>query len=436
MVTTVRTDRASRISPVRKTGSPGTTDTICVVGAGYVGLPLSRVLSKCYPVISYDVDEEKVKNLAGENSNPDHVFTTDPEAIAAADFIMICVPTPLSKGKRPDMSYIKSAADTIGTYMKKGAVVIVESSVFPGATEELLKPVLEAASGYECGRDFKLAYSPERINPGDTEHSVDKVTKIVSACDEETLELVAELYRHVTPHIFKASNIRTAEAAKLVENTQRDLDIALVNELAMLFQKMGINTQEVLNAAGTKWNFHRASPGMVGGYCIPVVPYFLVQKAEEYGFHPQIILAGRAVNDCVPRHVAEMAIKSINQAGKVIQGSKVLIMGCTYKENVGDTRETPIRDTIRELQEYGVEVYGYDPLVRDGEEDFKIRFIDDLTTAPGMDCLILNVVHDVFKEISLERLLKIFNSRPAIIDVRGFLDQQELRNQGVIYKCL
>ena len=265
---------------------------------------------------------------------------------------------------------------------------------------------------------------------------MDNVTKIVAACDEETLERVADLYLHVTPNIFRARNIRTAEAAKLVENTQRDLNIALINELSILFQRMDISTQDVLDAAATKWNFQKLSPGMVGGYCIPVVPYFLVQKAEECGYYPQIILAGRTVNDYMPKHITEMVVKSINDARKVIKGSRVLIMGCTYKENVSDTRETPVRDVIRELHEYGVEVYGYDPLVRDGERDFGIRFVEALTEAPKMDCIILTVVHDIFKRISVDMLLNILNPCPVIIDVRGFFDTPEIRNSGIIYKCL
>jgi UDPglucose 6-dehydrogenase/UDP-N-acetyl-D-galactosamine dehydrogenase len=412
------------------------TATVCVVGAGYVGLPLSKVFARSYEVISFDINEERVRNLSEQNGNPNHTFTTDPGLIAEADYITICVPTPFYKNKRPDMSYLEDAAAIVGRYMKRGAIVIVESSVYPGATEELIKPILEQTSGYECGKDFKLAYSPERINPGDFEHSVDKITKIVAACDEETMDRVVDLYQHVTPYIFKARNIRTAEASKLVENTQRDLNIALINELSMLFQKMGISTQDVLDAAATKWNFQRLSPGMVGGYCIPVVPYFLVQKAEEYGYHPQIILAGRAVNDYMPKHIAEMAIKSVNDTGKLIKGSKALIIGCTYKENVSDTRETPVRNIIRELREYGVNVYGYDPLVWDGEMDFGIRFIEILNEAPKMDCIILNVVHDIFKEISLDKLLNILNPCPVIIDVRGFLDTPEIRNSKIIYKCL
>lgn len=410
--------------------------TVCVVGAGYVGLPLSEVLARNHEVISFDIDAVKVKALSEQNVNPKHIFTTDPTLIAKADFISICVPTPLSKGKRPDMSYIKEAASIVGRHMKKGVIVIVESSVYPGATEELVKPILEQVSRYEFGKDFKLAYSPERINPGDFQHSIDKVTKIIAACDEETLDLVADLYRHVTPNIFKAKNIRTAEAAKLVENTQRDLNIALINELSMIFQRMNISIQDVLDAAATKWNFQRSSPGLVGGYCIPVVPYFPVQKAQEYGYHPQVILAGRAVNDSMPKHVAEMTIKCINSIGKVIKGSKILIMGCTYKENVTDTRETPVRSLIKELCEYGVEVFGYDPLVKNGQEDFGIKFVTLLADAPKLDGIILTVAHDIFKGISLDELRNVMNYPPIIIDVRGFFDRPEIYDSGIVYKRL
>jgi UDP-N-acetyl-D-glucosamine/UDP-N-acetyl-D-galactosamine dehydrogenase len=409
-------------------------ETICVIGAGYVGLPLAQVFARSHKVISFDIDAEKVKRLTESNQNPRHTFTMDPGAITVADVVSICVPTPLSQGKRPDMSYLKDAAGIVGRHLKRGAIVIVESSVFPGATEELIKPIIEQESGYQCGRDFKLAYSPERINPGDVEHDVDKVTKIVAACDEETLEQVADLYRHVTPRIFKAKDIRTAEAAKLVENTQRDINLALMNEFSMMFEKMGLSAKDVLDAAATKWNFIRLAPGLVGGYCIPTVPYFLTQKAEEHGYHSQIILAGRAVNDHVPKHIAEMAIKSINKAGKLIQGAKVLIMGCTYKENVADTRETPVREIIKELREYGVDLYGYDPLVKDGERAFGIKFIPSLTAELKMDCVILTVAHDAFARIAPETLIAVMNRNPVVIDIRGLFDRPQMHQSDIIYK--
>jgi len=284
------------------------------------------------------------------------------QKIGEADFVLIAVPTPVTKFKEPDLSFVKSAAKTVGKNLKKGAIVVLESTVYPGVTEEVVKPILEEASGLKCGADFKIGYSPERINPGDDEHTLNKITKVVAGMDEETTEILAELYGLITT-VYRAKDIRTAEAAKVIENIQRDLNIALMNELAIIFHKMGLDTKAVLEAASTKWNFHRYSPGLVGGHCIPVDPYYLVYKAKELGYHPQVILAGRAINDYMPKHVAEMAIKGLNEVGKVIKGSKVLIMGLTYKENVPDTRESPVREMVKELKEFGIEVYGYDPLL-------------------------------------------------------------------------
>lgn len=410
--------------------------TICVVGAGYVGLPLSQVFARSYRVISFDIDAGKIASLAQLNENPNHLFTTDPRQITDADYISICVPTPLSAEKQPEMSYIKEAAATIGRNMKEGATVIVESSVYPGATEELLKPIIEQASGFKCGIDFKLAYSPERINPGDDEHSIDRVTKIVAACDEETLEDVAELYSHLTPRIYKAKNIRTAEAAKLVENTQRDLNLALVNELSIMFQKMGINTRDVLDAASTKWNFMKLTPGLVGGYCIPVVPHFLVQKAEEHGYRPQVILAGRALNDYMPKHVAELTFQALKDAGKPVHTSKVLIMGCSYKENVSDTRETPVREVISELRKQDVAVFGYDPIIRNGSLDFGIPFFTRLVEYPVVDAVILSVAHNCFKELNLDMLRRTMSTPPVLLDIKGLFSCEEARRYGFVYQSL
>lgn len=400
-----------------------TDKIVCVVGAGYVGLPLAQAFARNLKTISYDIDETKINRYSRENKNPNHCFTSEPVKISRADFIAISVPTPITRSKAPDMSYVASAARTVGKHMKKGALVILESSVYPGVTEELVKPILEEESGFKYGTEFRVAYSPERINPGDNEHNVDRVTKIVAADNPETLDLMAELYSNVTPKIFRAKDIKTAEAAKLVENTQRDLNIALVNELSIMFEKMGLSTSDVLDAASTKWNFQRFSPGLVGGYCIPVVPYFLVHKAEEYGYHPQVILAGRAINDSMPKHIAEMAIKAINNAGKVIKGSKVLIMGVTYKENVEDTRETPAREVIKELQEYGVEIIGYDPVAIEPEKAFGIKFIESLDSFNAIDCVIITVAHENFKNITFDSLKKVMNSKPILIDLRGQFDK-------------
>ena len=411
---------------------------VCVVGLGYVGLPLAQAFSKSCKVIGFDANTKKVESLARSEENralTNFVFTADAQDIGQADFVIICVPTPVTKSKDPDLSYVKNASRTVAQNMKKGATVILESTVYPGVTEEVMKPILEEA-GLECGKDFKLAYSPERINPGDDEHAIERITKVVGGMDEETTDKAVDLYRRVAADVFRAKDIRTAEAAKVIENIQRDLNIALTNELSLIFDKLGLNTQDVLAGAATKWNFHRYSPGLVGGHCIPVDPYYLVYKAQELGYHPRVILAGRAINDYMPKHVAEMAIKALNNVGKVIKGSKVLIMGLTYKENVADTRETPVPEMIKELREYGVEILGCDPILDNGEEEFGIEVLDSPKKASKVDCVILAVAHDAFRGISLDELAGIMNSNPVLIDVRGLFDKEEAERKGFLYRSL
>jgi len=408
---------------------------VCIVGLGYVGLPLAEAFAKSLRVIGFDVDGDKIRKLNQNNDNQNLTFANNPQEISKADFTIICVPTLVTKSKEPDLFYVKSAAESIGRNMKKGSIVVLESTVYPGVTEEVVKPILEE-SGLKCGVEFKLAYSPERINPGDEEHTIDKVTKVVAGMDEETTELVAELYRKVTPHIFKAKNIKTAEAAKVIENIQRDLNIALMNELSLIFEKMDLNTKDVLDAAATKWNFHYYSPGLVGGHCIPIDPYYLVYKAKELGHHPQVILAGRAINDYMPKHIAEMTVKLLNNAGKVIKGSKVLIMGLSYKENVADIRESPVAQIVKELSEYGVKVLGFDPLLGNIESVFGIDVVQDLKDIEGADCVILTVAHAVFDKIGLDDLKKITSSTPILIDVRGMFSSDEAERNGFYYKAL
>lgn len=318
---------------------------VCVVGLGYVGLPLAQAFAKSLRVIGFDVNDATIKKLNQSNDNPNLTFTSHPKKISKAGFIIICVPTPLTKSKDPDPSCIRSAAVTIRQNMRKGSVVVLESSVYPGVTEDILKPILEEF-GLKCGKDFKIAYSPERVNPGDKKHSVDKITKVVAGMDEGTTELVSKLYHKISPNIFVAKDIKTAEAAKVIENIQRDLNIALMNELALIFDKMGLSTKDVLDAAATKWNFHIYSPGLVGGHCIPVDPYYLVYKSREQGYYPRVILADREINDNMPKYIANMTIRALNNVGKMIKSSKVLIMGLTYKEDVADTRETPTKVLI------------------------------------------------------------------------------------------
>jgi len=408
---------------------------VCIIGLGYVGLPLAEAFSRQFKVIGFDTDCSRVEELNLRNSNDNLTIVDDPRQIKQADFIIITVPTPVTKSKEPDLSYVINAARTTSQNMKAGCTVILESTVYPGVTEDVVKPVLEE-SGLKCGQDFRIAYSPERINPGDEEHTLDKVTKVVAGIDKETTELVAELYSRICQQIFKAKDIKTAEAAKVIENIQRDLNIALVNELSLIFERMGLNTKDVLDTAATKWNFHKFSPGLVGGHCIPIDPYYLVYKAKELGYHPQVILAGRAINDYMPKHIAEMTIKALNNVGKVIRGSKVLIMGLTYKENVADTRETPVKEIIKELKEYRVEITGFDPLLNSIEQEFSIKAIANLGQVKDIDCLILAVVHNDFRKLTLDKLKGIMNDNPILIDVRGFFDREEAERKGLYYNSL
>ncbi|WFN34990.1 nucleotide sugar dehydrogenase [Methanogenium sp. S4BF] len=404
---------------------PVTEMTACVVGLGYVGLPLAKAFAEKIRTIGYEIVEAKAKEIAATSTTP-LIVTSDPALLRQADFVAICVPTPVMKTKEPDLSYVKSAATIVGQNLKLGAIVVLESTVYPGVTEDIVMPILEQESGLICGKDFKVGYSPERINPGDDAHELAKITKIVAGMDAESGDTLSEIYSLVTT-VYRAPDIRTAEAAKVIENIQRDLNIALMNELALVFHKMGIDTREVIKAAGTKWNFHQYRPGLVGGHCIPVDPYYLVYKAQELGYHPQVILAGRAINDSIPKHVADLAIKEINRAGKVIRDSKVLIMGLTYKENVPDTRESPVAEMIRELKEFDVDVYGYDPLLRSGEiERFGAQPIISLHDIDGsMDCIIINSPHDVFASLTLNSMFSICNGRPIIIDVTGMLKRND-----------
>lgn len=423
---------------------------ICVVGLGYVGLPLAQSFSKSQKLVAFDINNEVIENLRKESDNGNLILTNNPEDISEADFIIIAVPTPVNKFKEPDLSYVKEAAATTGRYMKKGSVVILESTVYPGVTEDIICPILEKESGYKCGRDFGLAYCPERINPGDKEHTIDNTTKIVSGKDSQTAQVVAMLYEKLTPHIYRASSIRAAEAAKVIENIQRDLNIALMNELAIIFGKMDLNTNDVIDAAATKWNFHRYSPGLVGGHCIPVDPYYLVYKARDMDYHPQVILAGRAINDSMPKYIVEITIKELNSVGKPIKGSKILIMGLTYKENVSDIRETPVKGIIKELKEYGVDIYGCDPHLSGIEKEFGIKEFEyqiltyesisqnknSIPIHSRFDAIIFTVAHDIFKRATPHELKSIMLSDPILIDVRNFFDAVEVKREGINYRSL
>lgn len=414
---------------------------VCVIGLGYVGLPLAQAFAKYINVTGFDIDAKKIRKLQAQPSaakqakkhNP--TFTNDPKAIGKADFNIICVPTPVTSSKEPDLRPVISAAEIVGGNMKRGSTTVLESTVFPGTTEEIVAPVLENKSGMKCGTDFKVGYSPERVNPGDNQHEIGKIIKVVSGMDESTTAALAELYGLIT-NVFVAKDIKTAEAAKVIENIQRDINIALMNELSLIFARMGLNTGEVLEAAATKWNFQRYRPGLVGGHCIPVDPYYLVYKARELGYHSQVILAGRAINDSMPNYVAEMTVKGLNNVGKVIKNSKALVMGLTYKENVPDVRESPAREIIRELKGFGVDVYGYDPVLEDGGAEFDVKTVKNWQTARKYDAVIITVAHDEFRKIILSDLKKVMNGSPVLIDVRQMFNKDEAEKAGFYYKTL
>jgi len=405
---------------------------VCVVGLGYVGYPLCRAFSEHFRTLGYDISEARLADLRGEA--PGMELTSRPEDIRSADFIIICVPTPVTRSKEPDLSYIESAAELVGRNMRPGAIVVLESTVYPGVTEEVMIPILEKCSGLRCGSDFGVGYSPERVNPGDDKHSLGNITKIVAGIDERTVSLLERLYGTVTMP-YRARNIRTAEAAKVIENIQRDLNIALMNELSIIFHKLGIDTRDVLSAAATKWNFIRFDPGLVGGHCIPVDPYYLVTKARDVGYHAQVILAGRSINDHMPKYVAEMAVRGLNDAGKVISGSKALILGVTYKENVPDTRESPVKDIVKELKEYRVAVYGSDPMVT-SEELQRFGVVPYSADEGKVDCVIAAVGHDQFRRMSLEEIRGMMNGDPVLIDVRGIFDGEAAEREGFRYRRL
>ncbi|MFC2058764.1 nucleotide sugar dehydrogenase [Chloroflexota bacterium] len=430
---------------------------VCIVGLGYVGLDLARAFSKRLRVIGFDIDNAKIVQLNQQTCStiPNESielltpatqlqqnlsFTANPKDIGKADFIIITVPTPVTSAKEPDLSCVRSAAKIVGDNMHRDSIVIVESTVYPTVTEEIVKPILERESRLTCGTDFKIAYSPERVNPGDEVHSIDKIVKVVAAMDRETTDLVARLYQKVTPSIFKAKDIRTAEAAKVIENIQRDLNIALMNEIALILDKMNLSTKDVLDAAATKWNFNHYLPGLVGGHCIPVDPYYLVSKAKELGYYPQVILAGRAINEYMPKHVAQLAIRALNEVGKIIKSSKTLIMGLTYKENVADIRESPVKGIIEELKGYGTEIIGFDPLLspHEFEGKFNINLLRTLEEAEKVkvDCIIIAVAHLSFHNLTLSRLKELQNDNPILIDVRRIFDAEKAKDVGFLYKSL
>lgn len=418
---------------------------IAVVGLGYVGLPLAVEFGKKYPTVGVDLSAEKVAaycnfvDPTGEvNSEDLRAATqlschTDPQVLSDADFIVIAVPTPVDGANQPDFSPLVSSSTTVGRHMKRGAIVVYESTVYPGATEEICIPVLEKESGMKWMRDFHIGYSPERVNPGDKERTITKIVKVVSGDDAETLEKVAKLYASViVAGVHKASSIKVAEASKVIENTQRDLNIALMNELAIIFEKIGIDTLEVLEAAGTKWNFLPFRPGLVGGHCIGVDPYYLTHKAEMLGYHPQVILAGRRINDGIASYVAKQTVKQLIHAGSMVKGAKVIVLGLTFKENCADLRNSKVANVIRELESFGCDVIVHDPIA--SKEEAKHEYAIELTAWESLpkhaDAVVAAVMHKEYLEKPLEELLGLMKKGGAFIDIKSAFDQQIVQNAG------
>lgn len=425
-------------------------EKISLVGLGYVGMPIAVAFAKKVKVVGFDLNEKKIElyksGIDPTNEVGDEViskttveFTCDETKLKEAKFHIVAVPTPVNADHTPDLTPVEGASRIVGRNLVKGSVVVYESTVYPGVTEDVCIPILEEESGLKCGIDFKVGYSPERINPGDKEHRLETIVKIVSGMDEETLELVADVYSLVIEAgVYKAESIKVAEAAKVIENSQRDINIAFMNELSIIFNKMGIDTTAVLKAAGTKWNFLKFFPGLVGGHCIGVDPYYLTYKAEQIGYHSQIILAGRRINDDMGKYIAENTVKKLISCGKSVKDSRVAVLGLTFKENCPDTRNTKIVDIINELKEYGVQSYVTDAYAEndDAKKEYGIDLIP-MEELKDMDAVIIAVAHNKYFELTQKDIDAIFaegaNSEKVLIDVKGILDRKEYEAAGYCY---
>ncbi len=419
--------------------------TVALVGLGYVGLPIALAFGRVNRTIGFDIDARKIEHYRrGEDPMGEAFanqfeaaarleFTNEPERLREADFVIVAVPTPVNAARQPDPSPLKRASKTVGRNLKRGAIVVYESTVYPGMTEDICAPILERESGLVRGRDFKLGYSPERINPGDHEHTLERIVKVVSGEDAETLDAVAALYsRVIEAGVHRAESIKVAEAAKVIENTQRDLNIALMNELAIIFDKLDLDSAAVLRAAGTKWNFLPFRPGLVGGHCIGVDPYYLTYRAQMAGYHPQVILAGRQINDGMGKYIAEQTIKQMTRTGSHVKGSTVLVMGLTFKENCADLRNSRVIDVIRELSSYGADVRVWDPVVsaRAAREEYGIELVD-IEQLDNLEAVVAAVAHDEVCGIDLS-MLEQRKAHPdtPFIDVKAAFDADALRQRG------
>ncbi|WP_271402369.1 nucleotide sugar dehydrogenase [Salinicoccus roseus] len=419
---------------------------IGVVGLGYVGLPVAVAFGRLGHTIGFDINEERVRQLRDGYDRTEEVdaaglagtnvtFTSDKEALRDVDFIIVSVPTPINASNQPDLAPLIGASRTVGSVLHEGAIVVYESTVYPGATEEECVPILEASSGLECGRDFFVGYSPERINPGDHEHRFETITKVVSGQTREVLDIIAEVYSTVvTAGVYKAESIQVAEAAKVIENIQRDVNIALMNELAVIFNKIGISTREVLEAAGTKWNFLKFSPGLVGGHCIGVDPYYLTYKAQAVGHHPEVILSGRRINDNICKHIISSMVKTMLCKGLMVQGATINILGLTFKENTPDLRNTKVVNLIRELHEFGFTVAVNDP-VADPAEAKQFYGIDlvERDALEKTNVMMFAVCHDAYRN-DKGKYLEYLSDDGLVIDIKGIIEETDLSGDQSIWR--
>jgi UDP-N-acetyl-D-glucosamine/UDP-N-acetyl-D-galactosamine dehydrogenase len=417
---------------------------VSVIGLGYVGLPVAVAFGKQGKTVGFDINAARISELregfdrTGEVSSEELkvtniLFTDQITELREADFHIVAVPTPVSDANQPDLTPMLRASETVGQALKVGDIVVYESTVYPGVTEEECVPILERVSGLVCGRDFSVGYSPERINPGDKEHTFTKIKKIVAGQDQQTLDIVATVYESVvTAGVHRASSIKVAEAAKVIENTQRDLNIALMNELALIFDRMGIDTTEVLEAAGTKWNFLKFKPGLVGGHCIGVDPYYLTHKAEKIGYIPQVILAGRRINDGVGKFIAQRTVKEMIHAGHNILGTTVTLLGLTFKEDCPDLRNSKVIDIIRELNDYGINVQVHDPLADPAEavHEYGVTLVPFAELQPAA-AVVVAVSHQEYRDFSPAALAQLMGSHPVLIDVKSQYDRQSLEQAGM-----
>jgi UDP-N-acetyl-D-glucosamine/UDP-N-acetyl-D-galactosamine dehydrogenase len=417
---------------------------VSVIGLGYVGLPVAIAFGQKARTVGFDVSSRRIQELKSGHDRNDEVaaetlrtadilYSSNYEDLRQADFHIVAVPTPVDDAHQPDLTPVISATETVAKALKKGDIVVYESTVYPGVTEEECVPVLERISGLKCGTDFTVGYSPERINPGDREHTFTKIKKVVSGSDSETLDIVANTYSSVvTAGVHRATSIKVAEAAKVIENTQRDLNIALMNELSIIFSRLGIDTMEVLEAAGTKWNFLKFRPGLVGGHCIGVDPYYLTHKAEKIGYIPQVILAGRRINDSMGKFIAQQTVKEMVRAGHGVFDSTVTVLGLTFKENCPDLRNSKVIDIIRELQDFGISVQVHDPLAdpHDAKHEFGLDLVSWENLKPAA-AVIVAVAHDDYMKLKPADLKKLAGNNPVLMDVKASYPQQEVLDAGI-----